>query len=81
MRLDDQHGSHQLDQGIVLRHVRANHDRHLVGARQQRDIAQAVWEAILEGIDHADRVELAYPTVRTYFRGPVTVTGDGDGTD
>lgn len=48
--------------------------RFLVGARQQRDIAQAVWEAILNGIDHADRVELAYPTVRTYLRGPVTVT-------
>ena len=50
--------------------------RFLVGARQQRDIAQAVWEAILDRIDHAARVELAYPTVRTYLRGPVTVTGD-----
>ena len=50
--------------------------RFLVGARQQRDIAQAVWEAILDGIDQANRVELAYPTVRTYLRGPVTVTGE-----
>ena len=52
--------------------------RFLVGARQQRDIAQAVWEAILDGIDGTDRVELAYPTVRTYLHGPVTVTSDHD---
>ena len=60
------------DSGVVFT------SRFLVGARQQRDIAQAVWEAILDGIDGTDRVELAYPTVRTYLHGPVTVTSDHD---
>ncbi len=63
------------DSGVVFT------SRFLVGARQQRDIAQAVWEAILDGIDNANQVDLAYPTVRTYLHGPINVTNDGERSD
>jgi small-conductance mechanosensitive channel len=45
--------------------------RFLVRAREKRNVDQAVWEAILDGIDDAQNVHLAYPTVRTYFEGPI----------
>jgi len=63
------------DSGVVFT------SRFLVGARQQRDIAQAVWEAILDGIDNANQVDLAYPTVRTYLHGPINVTNNGERSD
>ena len=53
------------DSGVLLT------ARFLVGAREQRGIAELVWTAILDGVDVEPRVELAYPTVRTYLHGPV----------
>ena len=50
--------------------------RFLVPARRQRDIAQAIWTAILDGIDATPEVELAYPTVRTYLHGPIALSSD-----
>jgi small-conductance mechanosensitive channel len=57
------------DSGVLLT------GRFLVKARKQRDIAQAVWDAVLDGIDGAPTVELAYPTVRTYLHGPISIGG------
>jgi len=50
--------------------------RYLVNARQQRDVAQSIWTTILDGIDTDASVELAYPTVRTYLHGPITIVTD-----
>ena len=47
--------------------------RFLVPARQQRDVDQAIWTSILDAIDEELDIELAYPTVRTYLSGPITV--------
>ncbi len=41
--------------------------RFLVGARQQRDVTQSIWNGILDGFDATPAVELAYPTVRTHL--------------
>ncbi len=60
------------DSGVLLT------GRFLVGVRQQRNIAQAVWTAILDGLDSEPNVELAYPTVRTYLSGPVAIAREGD---
>ena len=56
--------------------------RFLVGARQQRDVAQAIWDGILDGFDATPAVELAYPTVRTYLQGaiPFVAVEAGGGT-
>ncbi len=51
--------------------------RFLVGARQQRDVIQKIWEGILDGFDATSKVELAYPTVRTFLRGTLPVQFDG----
>jgi small-conductance mechanosensitive channel len=53
--------------------------RYLVPARRLRDISAAIWGAILDGIDATPNVELAYPTVRTFFSGPVTLRHDDSG--
>ncbi|MDJ0664124.1 MAG: mechanosensitive ion channel [Acidimicrobiia bacterium] len=50
--------------------------RYLVPARRLRDIAAAIWEAVLDGIDQTPNVELAYPTVRTFLSGPVALRHD-----
>ena len=55
------------DSGILLT------ARYLVGARQRRNIEQAIWTFILDAIQNDPTVELAYPTVRTYFEGPIGV--------
>jgi len=47
--------------------------RFLVNVRQQRGVAQAIWTTILDGFDGTDAVELAYPTVRTFFAGPINL--------
>lgn len=52
--------------------------RFLVPVRSQRDIAQAVWASILDGIESAPNVDLAYPTVRTYFSGPLEISTEPD---
>lgn len=51
------------DSGVLLT------GRFLVGARQQRDVTQSIWDAILDGIDATTAVDLAYPTVRTHLQG------------
>jgi small-conductance mechanosensitive channel len=53
--------------------------RFLLPTRKQRDIDQAIWTSILDAIDDEPNVDLAYPTVRTYLSGPITV--DRDRTD
>lgn len=47
--------------------------RLLVGARNQRDVAEAIWDAILTGFASTPDVELAYPTVRTYLEGSIPI--------
>ena len=47
--------------------------RFLIAARQQRDVTQSIWEAILNGIDATTAVDLAYPTVRTHLQSPMPV--------
>ena len=53
--------------------------RFLVPARRQRDIGAAIWGAVLDGIDKTPNVELAYPTIRTFFAGPVALRHDDAG--
>ncbi|MDX1450386.1 MAG: mechanosensitive ion channel [Acidimicrobiia bacterium] len=53
------------DSGVLLT------GRYLTTARGRRDIEQAVWRAILDGFSTEPTVELAYPTTRTYLRGPI----------
>lgn len=45
--------------------------RFLVPVRQQRHVLEEVWDAVLDRFDEAPEVELAYPTVRTFFSGPI----------
>ena len=51
--------------------------RFLVPARKQRDIAEAIWAAILDAIEGDPSVDLAYPTVRTYLAGPIALESGG----
>jgi small-conductance mechanosensitive channel len=53
--------------------------RFLVEARAQRDVAQGIWGAILDGLDAAPTVDLAYPTVRTYLEGSIPIVLPPDG--
>lgn len=53
------------DSGVLLT------GRLLVPARQRRGIDQKVWRGILEAFADEPTIDLAYPTVRTYFQGPV----------
>ncbi|MCP3993982.1 MAG: mechanosensitive ion channel [bacterium] len=55
------------DSGVVLT------CRFMVGARQQRDVAEAIWDAILSGFAETPNVDLAYPTVRTYLEGSIPI--------
>lgn len=45
--------------------------RYLVEARTRRGREDRVWRSILEAFAEHPEVELAYPTVRTYFGGPI----------
>lgn len=56
------------DSGVLLT------GRYLTTARGRRDIEQAVWRAILDSFNAEPSVELAYPTTRTYLRGPIELT-------
>ena len=47
--------------------------RFLVSARQRRGVEERVWEGILRGFGSAEDIDLAYPTVRTYYRDPIDV--------
>jgi small-conductance mechanosensitive channel len=50
--------------------------RLLVEARQRRGVEERIWRAVLDGFAAESNVELAYPTVRTYFDGPVQIRRD-----
>jgi small-conductance mechanosensitive channel len=51
--------------------------RLLVAARGGRRAAeQKVWRAVLKSFAEHPDIDLAYPTVRTYFEGPVHVRGE-----
>ena len=47
--------------------------RVLVSARQRCGIEERVWEGILRRFRAAEDIEIAYPTVRTFFRDPIDV--------
>lgn len=53
------------DSGVLLT------ARYLVEARTRRGREDRVWRSILEAFAEHPNVELAYPTVRTYFGGPI----------
>ena len=55
--------------------------RFLVDARRQRNTEQSIWETILDALDNEPDVELAYPTVRTYFQGPIELRSPTRGGD
>lgn len=55
------------DSGILLT------GRFLVDARARRSIEELLWKTILDAIAGEATVELAYPTVRTYFEGALPV--------
>lgn len=57
------------DSGVLLT------GRFLADARRLRTVEQDVWKAVLRAFAVNDRIELAYPTVRTYFEGPIRVDG------
>ncbi len=65
------------DSGVLLT------GRFLSDARQRRTTEDAVWRHVLEGFATAADVDLAYPTVRTFFAGPVdvAVTAAGGGSE
>ena len=49
--------------------------RYLVEARQRRTVNSQMWRGILEAFAAETSVDFAYPTVRTYFEGPITIAG------
>ncbi len=53
------------DSGVLLT------GRLLVPVRALRDVEQAVWKDVLRAFASRSDIDLAYPTVRTYFEGPV----------
>jgi small-conductance mechanosensitive channel len=55
------------DSGILLT------ARYMVETRQRRSTQAAIWRGILEHFRDSDEVDLAYPTIRTYFDGPVRI--------
>lgn len=61
------------DSGVLLT------ARYLSGVRQRRDVEQSLWTHILDAINADPSVELAYPTIRTFFEGPIAVRRDGPG--
>jgi small-conductance mechanosensitive channel len=55
------------DSGVLLT------ARMLVEPRQRRAIDEAIWNDILDAFDANPTVSLAYPTIRTYLQGPITI--------
>lgn len=53
------------DSGVLLT------GRFLVDPRRLRGAEQEVWKAILRSFAEHDDIDLAYPTIRTYFDGPI----------
>ena len=56
------------DSGVLLT------ARYMVGARERRHTHDSIWRGLLEAIASEPTVALAYPTVRTYLEGPVSVS-------
>lgn len=56
------------DSGVLLT------ARYLVEARTRRGREDRVWRAILEAFAEHDNVDLAYPTVRTYFNEAIKLS-------
>lgn len=52
--------------------------RLLVPVRALRAVEQDIWKGVLRAIASRSDIELAYPTVRTYFEGPIRLE-DGTG--
>ena len=55
------------ESGVVLT------GRFLVSARKRRGVEEHVWEGILRRFRDAEDIDLAYPTVRTFYRDPIDV--------
>ena len=61
--------------------------RLLAPARERRLVDDTVWSHVLQRFAEEGDIELAYPTVRTFFAGPIAVEGgrgetpDPDGSD
>jgi small-conductance mechanosensitive channel len=51
--------------------------RFLVDPRRTRVVEEEAWKIILRAIAQRDDIELAYPTMRTYFGGPIQLEGSG----
>lgn len=60
------------DSGVLLT------GRLLARARERRLIDERVWTALLTRFAEQDDIDLAYPTVRTFFAGPVEINGATD---
>ena len=56
------------DSGVLLT------ARYLVEARDRRRVHDRIWRAMLNAINADPNVALAYPTVRTYLEGPISIT-------
>lgn len=56
------------DSGVLLT------ARYLVEARTRRGREDRIWRAILEAFAEHDTIDLAYPTVRTYFNEPIQLS-------
>ncbi len=53
--------------------------RLLVEVRKRRAVEDVVWRSILDGFALEPDVELAYPTVRTFFHDPIRVESNSPG--
>lgn len=62
------------DSGILIT------GRMLVDTRRRRAVEQQVWRCLLEAMADDPSVELAYPTTRTYLRGPVRLATEDPST-
>jgi small-conductance mechanosensitive channel len=56
-----------LDSGVMIT------GRYLVAARERRGVNDRIWRGILHAFAEHETVDLAYPTVRTYFPDPLRV--------
>lgn len=59
------------DSGILLT------ARFLTDVRTRRTVEQRIWRAVLEAFASEPKLDLAYPTVRTYLEGPIRLESGG----
>ena len=55
------------DSGVLLT------GRLLASVRDRREVDERIWEAIPTGFDGVSNIAFAYPTVRTFYEGPIRV--------